>query len=110
MRTVGILPINKGSVSPSYVLIVTYLALLVFYIFELFNNLETKFDILAWWGKNPILMYCIEFGFVGALTAFLGDYFETAPTGIAAVIVIGVGVLLTVIAYILDKKKVIIKL
>lgn len=106
----GILPINKGSVSPSYVLIVTYLALLVFYIFELFNNLETKFDILAWWGKNPILMYCIEFGFVGALTAFLGDYFETAPTGIAAVIVIGVGVLLTVIAYILDKKKVIIKL
>lgn len=106
----GFLPINKGSVSPSYVLIATYLALLVFCIFELFNSLETKFDILAWWGKNPILMYCIEFGFVGALTAALGDYFETAPAPIGAAFVIGVGVLLTVVAYILDKKKIIIKL
>ncbi len=106
----GFLPINKGSVSPSFVIITTYISLFAFYIFELFNFITTKFDILAWWGKNPILMYCIEFAVIGGLNAALEGYFETAPVGISAVIIIVVGIALSAVAYILDKKNIIIKL
>ncbi len=104
------LPINKGSISPSYVLISMVLALGAFIIYDCFNFYKCKFDPLMWWGKNPILLYCIEFGFIGALTAFLGDFFSSASVGLSVVIVVAVTVLLTGIAYLLNKKNIILKL
>jgi uncharacterized integral membrane protein len=104
------LPINKGSESPSYVIITGFISLLAFYIFELFNGLKIAFDPLAWWGKNPILLYCIEFAVIGGLNAALEDTFKTLPYLPAAAVVIVVTAALTVLAYILSKKKIIIKL
>ena len=104
------LPINKGSESPSYVIITGFISLLAFYIFELFNGLNIAFDPLAWWGKNPILLYCIEFAVIGGLNAALEDTFKTMSYLPAAAVVIVVTVALTVLAYILSKKKIIIKL
>ncbi len=104
------LPINKGSESPSYVIITGFISLLAFYIFELFNGLKIAFDPLAWWGKNPILLYCIEFAVIGGLNAALEDTFKTLPYLPAAAVVIVVTAALSVLAYILSKKKIIIKL
>lgn len=104
------LPINKGSQSPSFVIITGFISLLTFYIFELFNFYKGKFDPLKWWGKNPILMYCIEFAFVGILNVVFEDFFKEASYPVSAVIVTAMTALLTFIAYILDKKNIIIKL
>ena len=104
------LPINKGSVSPSYVLVSIALALIAFNIYDLFNFYKGKFDPLSWWGKNPILLYIIEFAVIGGLTAALGGFFETASAVVSVVIVIATAVLLTLLAYILDKKNIILKL
>lgn len=106
----GFLPINKGSVSPSYVIISIFISLAVFLIVDLFNGFLPKFDPLRWWGKNPILMYCIEFAVIGGLNAALGDFFENAPAAVAACIVCAVIVVLTYFVYILDKKNIIVKL
>ncbi len=106
----GFLPINKGSESPSYVIISGFLSLFGFYIFELFNGFSIAFDPLAWWGKNPILLYCIEFGVIGALNVALEDTFKEMGAPLAAVTVLVVTVALTALAYILNKKKIIIKL
>ena len=104
------LPINKGSESPSFIIITGFISLFAYYIFDLFNFYKLKFDPLAWWGKNPILMYCIEFGFVGAVNVALEDFFENASYPVSALIVFAMTALLTFVAYILDKKKIIIKL
>ena len=104
------LPINKGSESPSYVLITGFLSLFAFYIFELFNGLKPAFDPLAWWGKNPILLYCVEFAVIGGLNAALEDTFKTLNAPVSAVIVVAVAVGLTVLAWLLHRKNVVIKL
>ena len=104
------LPINKGSVSPSYVVIAAFLSLLVFFIFDLFNGFMPKFDPLRWWGRNPILMYCIEFAVIGGLNAALGDFFKSASVPVASLIIAVVIVGLTYLTYILDKKNIIVKL
>ncbi len=104
------LPINKGSVSPSFVLISVALGLVIFNIYDLFNFYKGKFDPLSWWGKNPILLYIIEFAVIGGLTAALGGFFETASVAVSIVIVAVTTVLLTALAYILDKKNIILKL
>ena len=106
----GFLPINKGSESPSYVLITGFLSLFAFYIFELFNGLQLRFDPLARWGKNPILLYCVEFAVIGGLNAALEDTFKTMSAPVAAAIVVAVAVALTALAYLLHKKKIIVKL
>lgn len=104
------LPINKGSISPSYVLVSMLLSLIAFIVYDCFNFYKGKFDPLMWWGKNPILLYIIEFGFIGALTAFLGDLFGTLPVAPSIIIVLVVTVLLTTVAYLLNKKNIILKL
>lgn len=104
------LPINKGSESPSYVLISGFISLFAFYVFELFNGLEIRFDPFSWWGKNPILLYCIEFAVIGGLNVALEDVFKNASAPMAAVIVLVVAAALTLLAYLLNKKKIIIKL
>lgn len=104
------LPINKGSVSPSYVIISAFLSLLTFSIFDLFNGFMPKFDPLRWWGKKPILMYCIEFAVIGGLTVALEDFFKTASVPVSVLIIAAVIVALTSLTYVLDKKNIIVKL
>lgn len=97
------LPINKGSVSPSYIMITTLICLLIFLIFDLFNNVKIKFDFLSWWGKNPLVMYITEFVFVGGLTTIFGNHFETVPAIIGFVECIAIVSVMTFAAYKLSK-------
>ena len=104
------LPVNKGSISPSYILISMVLSFIGFIVYDCFNFYKSKFDPFMWWGKNPILLYCIEFLFIGALTAFLGDFFASCSYALSAVIVIVITALLTGLAYLLNKKNIILKI
>lgn len=102
--------INKPSVSPSFVIVTVFISLLAFTIVELFSFYKLSFDPFMWWGKNPILMYCLEFGLVGGITVAGESFFETASAPVAIVIVAAMAILLTAIAYICNKKKIIIKI
>ena len=102
--------INKGSVSPSFVIVTVFVALLAFCIVEAFSFYKLSFDPFMWWGKNPILMYCLEFGLVGGITVAGGDFFKEASAPVAIAIVAAMAILLTAIAYICNKKKIIIKI
>lgn len=104
------LPINKGSVSPSYVIITAFISLVAFAVYDAFNFYKSRFDPLAWYGKNPILLYIIEFAVIGGINAALGDFFKTASVLVSAIIVIVTVALLTLFAYVLNKKNVVLKL
>ena len=102
--------INKGSVSPSFVIVTVFISLLAFVIVEAFSFYKLSFDPFMWWGKNPILMYCLEFGFVGLITVIGGDFFKSASAPVAIAIVAAMALILTAIAYICNKKKIIVKI
>lgn len=102
--------INKPSVSPSFVIVTVFIALLAFTIVEMFSFYKLSFDPFMWWGKNPILMYCLEFGLVGGITVAGGDFFKEASAPVAIIIVAAMAILLTLIAYICNKKKIIVKI
>ncbi|MBQ6899017.1 MAG: hypothetical protein IJN70_08555 [Clostridia bacterium] len=102
--------INKPSVSPSFVIVTVFISLLAFTITELFSFYKLSFDPFMWWGKNPILMYCLEFGLVGGITVAGEDFFKEASAPVAIAIVAAMAILLTAIAYICNKKKIIIKI
>ena len=102
--------INKGSVSPSFVIVTVFISLLAFIIVEAFSFYKLSFDPFMWWGKNPILMYCLEFGFVGVVTVIGGEFFKEASAPVAIAIVAAMGLILTAIAYICNKKKIIVKI
>lgn len=104
------MPINKPSVSPSFVIISVFISLLAFLIVELFSFYKFSFDPFTWWGRNPILMYCLEFGLVGGITVAGESFFKEASAPVAAVIVAAMAILLTLIAYFCNKKKIIIKI
>ena len=105
-----VLPINKGSVSPAFIIIAAFVSVVIFMIFDLFSFYKSAFDPLMWWGKNPILMYCIEFAVIGGIAAAAGDFFESASVPVSIIIIAVVTVLLNVVAYVLNKKNIIVKL
>ncbi len=103
--------INKGSISPSYLIISLFISSFMFMIVDLFKNIKFKFDFFEIWGKSPILMYILEFFVIGACTTLLGDtLIKNAPIWLAcleSIILIGI---LTIIAINLYKKKKVIKI
>lgn len=106
-----LLGIRKGSASPGYMIVSLCVSVAVFAVFDLFNFYKLKFDPLAWWGKNPILMYLLEFGLVGGY-AVLAEALGWLDISVAVSVTQAAALTasLTLIAFILDKKKIIIKL
>ena len=104
------MPINKGSVSPSYILLTTFISLLVFAFFNLFNYSCKKIDILSCWGKNPMLMYLMEFVFVGGLTTILKNHFNEVGFVVSIVECSLIIIVLTIISYQLNKKQIFLKI
>ena len=103
--------INKGSISPSYLIVSLFISSFMFMVVDLFKNIKFKFDFFEIWGKSPILMYILDFFVVGACTSLLGDnLIKNAPIWLAcleSIILIGI---LTIIAINLYKKKKVIKI
>ncbi len=99
--------INLGSCSPSFILVGVGLSGLIFTIFHLTDKLpHGKFDPFVWWGKNPLLMFLVEFFVIGSFTSFAPDtMLENAPVWLGIIEGIVAIVLLTTIAWLLSKPK-----
>ncbi len=99
--------ITLGSCSPSFILVGTGLAGLIFYIFHLTDKLpHTRFDPFVWWGKNPLMMFLVEFFIIGSFTSFApAIMLEEAPVWLGIIEGVIAVVLLTTIAWLLSKPK-----
>lgn len=97
------LPICKGSVSPSYILISCYISLLIFCIFDITSGYCRKFDPLVWWGKNSILMYIIEFCLFGGIGILLNNHFSNMSPIVSFIEAMISFVILILIGYWLNK-------
>ena len=99
--------INMGSCSPTFILVGVGLSGIIFFVFDFFDKYhKTKFDPLVWWGKNPIIMFLVEFFVIGVYTSFMP---ESALAGASWYIALIQGIIaiavLTLIAYGLSKSK-----
>ena len=56
-------PMNKGSVSPAYILVCLPLASLLFGLVSLTEKWQPKFAPFSLWGKNPLVFYLLQFFF-----------------------------------------------
>ena len=103
--------INKGSISPSYLIVSLFISSFMFMIVDLFKDIKLKFDFFEIWGKSPILMYILEFFVVEACTSLLGDnLIKNAPIWLACLESFILITILTIIAINLHKKKKVIKI
>lgn len=99
--------INMGSCSPTFILVSVGLSGLIFFVFDVLDKYhKSKFDPLVWWGKNPIIMFLVEFFVIGVYTTVMPEsmlagasWYLALIQGIVAVVV------LTLIAYGLSKSK-----
>ena len=99
--------INLGSCSPTFILVGVGLSGVIFFLFDIVDKYITwKFEFLVWWGKNPIIMFLVEFFVIGVYTSFMPESALAGASWALAVIqgIIAV-VLLTAIAYLLARKK-----
>ena len=99
--------INMGSCSPTFILVSVVLCGLIFFVFDILDKFhKSNFDPLVWWGKNPIIMFLVEFFVIGVYTTVMPEsmlagasWYLALIQGIVAVVV------LTLIAYGLSKSK-----
>ena len=99
--------INLGSCSPAFILTSVGLSGLLFYLFHLCDKLpHFKFDPLIWWGKNPLLMFLVEFFVIGLYSELVPDsILSGAPLWLAIIEGVVAVILLTLICYLLNKSK-----
>lgn len=99
--------INLGSCSPTFILTTIGMSGMVFALFDFVPIFwKYKFKPFVWWGKNPIVMFLLEFFVLGLFTSIAPDsIIKNAPTWLASIEGIVALVLLTSIAYGLSKSK-----
>lgn len=99
--------INMGSCSPTFILVSVGLSGIIFFVFDALDKFhKTKFDPLVWWGKNPIIMFLVEFFVIGVYATVMPEgmlagasWYLALIQGIVAIVA------LTAIAYGLSKSK-----
>ena len=99
--------ITMGTCSPTFILVGVGFPGIVFSFFTLFDKFNNyKFELFVWWGKNPIIMFLIEFFVVGLYNSFMP---ESALAGAPVWLAIIEGVLaiaiLSTFAYLLSRMK-----
>ena len=99
--------INLGSCSPTFILVGVGLSGLIFVVFDILDNYyKSKFDPLAWWGKNPIIMFLVEFFVIGVYTSVApASLVADAPVWLGIIEGVVAIVVLTAFAYFLYRKK-----
>ena len=103
------LPINKGSVSPGYVLVSFFISALAFLIVKLTDGYHPKFRPIVWWGKNPILMFLLQYLLVNVITSLIPNFTDISALP-ALLYAAAVTAAITVIAYRLERDHKIVKL
>jgi len=107
-----ILPVSKHRVSSSYVLISLGASALLFLLFHWFSGrFNWKGRFLVVWGINPLVLYFLHYLFIGLVFApGIPAIYQTAPLWMVllemATLITGI----SVVAYWLDRKNIIITL
>ena len=68
--------INKGSVSPGYVLVNLPISALIFWLCSLTDQWQPKSHFLLWWGSSPIIMYLLQYIFHDVILSVIGGIRE----------------------------------
>ncbi len=107
---IGVL--NLGSCSPTFIITNVGLSGLIFMLFDYCDKFrKPSFDFLVWWGKNPIVMFLVEFFAIGLYTSLVPDsILKDAPLWLALLEGIIAVAILTAFAYLLSRKKKTIRL
>ncbi len=99
------LPMNTSAVTVNYVLFALLFASLLFYLINFLNNWDPKIKFFTWWGINPLPLFITGLALRGIQKAVdIPD-----KLWIAILVTFGSAAFLSTIAYILYKKKIILK-
>ena len=105
------LNINKDSISPAYLLITFFTSSVMFMIVDLFKNVDVKTRLFEMWGRNPLLLFILQFIFVNILLEFvLNDFAANASLGVSIICGTALMALITFISYLLYKNDKVIKI
>jgi predicted acyltransferase len=107
-----LLPVSKHRVSSSYVLISLGASALLFMLFDwLSYRFNWKGRFLVVWGKNPLVLYFLHYLIIGIyFLPGLPEIYQAAPPWLVMIeIIILIGGI-SVVAYILDRKNIVISL
>ncbi len=105
-------PVSKHRISLSYVLLSIGVSSFSFYFFYLISKIKfIKLNFLIWWGQNPLFLYLLHMILLGVTFIPVNiRLFNTAPFYIIFTEFICFFTILSFSAYILYKKKIIIKI
>jgi fucose 4-O-acetylase-like acetyltransferase len=107
-----IVPVSKSRVSPSFVLIALAISALVFLVVELGSRVAAKrAGILCWWGENPLVLYLLHLSILAAVVVPpVAWWYAEAPAWLAALQLIGILSLMTVVAWWMHRRRLAIEL
>jgi predicted acyltransferase len=107
-----LLPISKHRVSASYVLTTLGISALLFVVFNWFNvHFKRRGHFLVAWGKNPLILYFLHYIFIGFV--FVPGYpflYINAPLWMVLLEIAGLVGGISIVAYWLDRRNIIIAL
>lgn len=99
------------SVSPSYIILNLFISSGVFLIFLLFRKKTSKFEILALFGKNSLLIYLLQYILIYGAKELIGYDLLIGFSDIQAIsFSVIMFLFLLFVVYVLNRKKIIIKL
>jgi len=107
-----LLPVSKHRVSASYVLISLGISALVFLAFNwLVEHFRWKGRFLVVWGRNPLVFYFLHYILIGLVfIPAIPDIYQQAPLWLALVEMVLLLGVISVVAYWMDRKNIVISL
>lgn len=106
-----VFPISKNRVSASYVLITLAAGAILFRGFDLIFKTEKSGGFLVWWGANPLLLYVLHQILLGFIVLpGIPEWYQDASGFVIALQAVLLFGTLTLIAGVLHKRKIFIKL
>ena len=107
-----LVPVSKNRVSLSYILISLAISAIVFLAFDLVAHvIANRAGFFCWWGENPLALYLLHLVILGLVT--LPDvpwWYAGAPAGLAALQLAVILGSLSVIAWLMHRRRVTIRL
>lgn len=110
--SIFLVPVSKNRVSISYVLVsITISALFFWFLDFISNHIKNHRGPVIWWGQNPIVLYMLHLillGFFALVPVY--SWYEGAPLWLTALQLCFLLTGITVVAWFLYKKKILIVL
>ncbi|HEX7620526.1 MAG TPA: heparan-alpha-glucosaminide N-acetyltransferase domain-containing protein [Anaerolineales bacterium] len=106
-----LLPVSKHRVSSSYVLISLGASALLFLLFQWLSRFNWKGRFLVAWGRNPLVLYFLHYLIIGIFfLPSLPAIYQAAPLWLVLVEMVFLIGGISVVAYFLDRKNIVISL